>query len=125
MGLCDPILGDTVLDWASCLSFQKQLKDLEDERDAIVIADEDKIKDYYSLLEQWRDLRSTIRDIVFAPKHSLPFLQPGRIVRVLAASSGGIDEEGLLTKEEKGFWGVVVNFEKLQSGGKNIEEGER
>lgn len=97
--------------------------ELEEEKDSIYIDGEEKLKEYYSLLEQWKDLRSTIRDIVFAPKYSLPFLQPGRIVRILGLPAEGDDEETLLTMEEKGFWGVVVNFEKIQSAGKDFEEG--
>ncbi|CAM6101982.1 unnamed protein product [Calypogeia fissa] len=42
-------------------------------------------------------------------------------VRILASPTDSIDEEALLTKEEKGFWGVVVNFEKIQTAGKDGE----
>lgn len=101
------------------------MKELEEERDSIFIEDEEKLKEYYSFLEQWKDFRSTIREIVFAPKHCLSFLQPGRIVRILGPPTDGTDDEALLTKEEKGFWGVVVNFEKIQTGGKDFDEGEQ
>ncbi|CAM6129641.1 unnamed protein product [Calypogeia fissa] len=100
---------------------KRQLKELEDERDSIYIEDEERVKEYYSLLEQWREFRITVRDIVFESKHCLSFLQPGRIVRILASPTDSIDEEALLTKEEKGFWGVVVNFEKIQTAGKDGE----
>ncbi|KAI5065335.1 hypothetical protein GOP47_0020030 [Adiantum capillus-veneris] len=93
---------------------QDRVLNLEKERDAIHIEGEDNVKNYYSLLEQSRKLRGEIRKIVLSPQHSLPFLQPGRLARVLI--SGMLEsEETYLQREELTVWGVIVNFEKVQS----------
>eukprot|EP00250_Pteridium_aquilinum_P006887 c16713_g1_i1 orf=90-3122(+) len=93
---------------------QERVLELEKERDAIYIEDEDHVKSYYSLLEQNRKLRSEIRKIVLSPQHTLPFLQPGRLVRVLTSDMDE-SEETYLLQEESTVWGVIVNFEKIQA----------
>ena len=78
--------------------------------------------------QQLEKLRGEVRAIVSAPKNCLPFLQPGRLVRVLppeqpgeaaaaaapaaaaaaaAAGSGGDGGGG-----SSGVLGVVINFER-------------
>ncbi|MCO5559779.1 hypothetical protein L7F22_013383 [Adiantum nelumboides] len=101
---------------------QDQVSKLEKERDAIYIEGEDNVKNYYSLLEQSRKLRGEIRKIVLSPQHALPFLQPGRLARVLI--SGMLEsEETYLQHEESTVWGVIVNFEKVQSSSlSSVEE---
>lgn len=97
-------------------SLQKRVKDLEEERNSIVIEEEDKLKDYYSLLEQFRNFKSDIRKIVFSPRHCLPFLQPGRLVRVL--SSSGEKDISSISQDELLTWGIIVNFEKVNDRSK-------
>ncbi|KAH9318432.1 hypothetical protein KI387_020201, partial [Taxus chinensis] len=92
-------------------SLQKHVMDLEEERNSIVIEEENKLKDYYSLLEQLKSFKSDIRKIVFSPRHCLPFLQPGRLVRVLSTS--GEKDRPYFSKDEQLTWGVIVNFEKV------------
>lgn len=58
---------------------QKRVKDMEEERQNIVIEEEDQVKDYRSLLQQVHSLRADIRSIAFAPRYSLPYLQPGQL----------------------------------------------
>lgn len=53
------------------------MKDMDEERQNIVIEEEDQVKDYRNLLEQLYSLRADIRSIAFAPRYSLPYLQPG------------------------------------------------
>lgn len=89
---------------------QRRVSELEKERDAIIIEEEDHIKNYFSLLDQRRKLQSEIRKIVFAPQYSLPFLQPGRIVRILVSSTDDIEE----LREGGSVWGVIINFEKVR-----------
>ncbi|KAK4406839.1 DExH-box ATP-dependent RNA helicase DExH9 [Sesamum angolense] len=60
----------------------EQAKVLEEERDSIVIEEEDSLENYYSLLQQYKDLKKDVRDLVFSPKYCLPFLQPGRLVSI-------------------------------------------
>nr|CAD1820723.1 unnamed protein product [Ananas comosus var. bracteatus] len=65
---------------------EKKVKELEMERDSMVIEEEDSLKDYYDLLQQYKSLKKDVHDIVFSPKYCLPFLQPGRLVRILYPS---------------------------------------
>ncbi|KAH7372411.1 hypothetical protein KP509_17G002800 [Ceratopteris richardii] len=100
---CDralPQLQDKVL----CLE-----KEWEDKK----IEDEDNVKNYYSLLEQSRKLHHEVQNIVFSPQHCLPFLQPGRLARVIISGMHE-NEELFLKSEEPSVWGVLVNFEKVK-----------
>ncbi|KAG2425704.1 hypothetical protein HXX76_013546 [Chlamydomonas incerta] len=56
---------------------------LEAARDAIVIEDEAGVRQYYALLDQLAGLRAALRALLNDPKVALPFLQPGRLVRLL------------------------------------------
>ncbi|KAG2603689.1 hypothetical protein PVAP13_4NG006500 [Panicum virgatum] len=67
---------------------EKQIKELESDRNSMVIEEEESLKDYYDLLQQYRSLKKDVRDIVLSPKHVLPFLQPGRLVRILYSTDG-------------------------------------
>ncbi|KAJ7946524.1 DExH-box ATP-dependent RNA helicase [Quillaja saponaria] len=92
---------------------QKQVKAIEEERDSIVIEEEDSLKNYYNLLEQYRSLKEDVRDIVLSPRYCLPFLQPGRLVSIQCTSN---DEDLLpLFIEDQVTWGLVVNFERIKS----------
>ncbi|KAL5178416.1 DExH-box ATP-dependent RNA helicase DExH9 [Glycine soja] len=92
---------------------EKQIKSLEEERESIVIEEENSLKDYFNLLEQHRALNKEIRDIVLSPRHCLPFLQPGRLVSLKCTSS---DEDlPLIFIEDQLTWGLVINFERVKS----------
>ncbi|XP_004514332.1 DExH-box ATP-dependent RNA helicase DExH9-like [Cicer arietinum] len=91
---------------------EKQIKALEEERESIVIDEEDSLKDYYNLLEQLRSLKEEVRDIVLSPRHCLPFLQPGRLVSLQCTSS----DEDLppIFIEDQLTWGLIINFERIK-----------
>lgn len=92
---------------------QKQAKDLEEERDSIVIQEEESLKSYYDLLQQYKSLKKDVRDIALSPKYSLPFLQPGRLVSIECTSS---DKSGSsFSMEDQATWGVIINFERVKS----------
>ncbi len=59
------------------------------ERDAVVVKDEEHVAQYYAAQRQLVAARAEVRAIVCAPRYALPFLQPGRLVRVLAAPPAG------------------------------------
>lgn len=86
--------------------------------------------------QQLEKLRGEIRAIVAAPKHCLPFLQPGRLVRVLppeqppapagaaaeaAAAAAAGSSGGGGGWAAAGVLGVVVNFERV---GRKEQQGE-
>lgn len=53
------------------------------------VESERKVEEYLDLLQQLRAARAEMRTVVSLPRHCLPFLQPGRLVRVLPAADGG------------------------------------
>lgn len=65
----------------------------------MVIPDEDNIEDYYGIRQQLEILKKDLRDVLNHPTYALPFLQPGRLVRVM---HGELDFG----------WGCVVNYQK-------------
>ncbi|ONK56818.1 uncharacterized protein A4U43_C10F13320 [Asparagus officinalis] len=93
---------------------EKQAKDLEAERDSIIIEGEEDVEDYYDLLQQLKNCKNDVRDIVFSPKYCLPFLQPGRLVRVQCTPD---DRTQSFSTEEHVTWGVIIDFERLKSPG--------
>ena len=67
----------------------------QEEREGISIEDEEAVEQYAALLEQRAAARAEMRAIVMQPRHALPFLQPGRLVRVLTpAAEAGATSSG-------------------------------
>ncbi|WVQ83968.1 hypothetical protein IAT38_006113 [Cryptococcus sp. DSM 104549] len=79
---------------------EKQLKEAEEERDAIVVEREDEIKEYYDLRQQLKEKGQDFKAVISHPTYSLRFLQPGRLVEI----RDGDKEFG---------WCVVVAFNKV------------
>eukprot|EP00063_Salmo_salar_P019360 XP_013994195.1 PREDICTED: superkiller viralicidic activity 2-like 2 isoform X2 [Salmo salar] len=72
---------------------------LETMYNAIEIPNEESVVTYYKIRQQLAKLGKEIEEFVHKPKYCLPFLQPGRLVKV--------------KNEDVDFgWGVVVNFSK-------------
>ncbi|KAH9696653.1 DExH-box ATP-dependent RNA helicase DExH9 [Citrus sinensis] len=92
---------------------EKQAKVLEEERDSMVIEEEDSLKNYYNLLQQYKSLKKDVRDIVFSPKYCLPFLQPGRFV-CIECTRGDDNSPSFSTEDHQVTWGVVIEFEKVK-----------
>jgi len=64
-----------------------------------VIPDEALVSQYYEYRHQLDQLVADFREVITHPTYSLPFLQPGRLVRV--------------KYEKLDFgWGVIVNYQK-------------
>lgn len=91
---------------------QKQAKELTRERDSIVIEEEDSLKDYYNLLQQYRTLKKDVHDIVLSPKYCLPYLQPGRLVSL---SYNINDKRPSFCIQDQATWGIIINFQKINS----------
>ena len=96
---------------------------MQEERDSISIEDEDAVEQYAALLEQQAASRAEMRAIVMQPRHALPFLQPGRLVRVLtsgletgATSSG---EEG--AEQERAVHGTAKRVRLVSCRERRIE----
>nr|XP_055064870.1 exosome RNA helicase MTR4 [Misgurnus anguillicaudatus] len=77
----------------------EKMKKLEEDYNGIQIPNEESVVTYYKIRQQLAKLGKEIEEFIHKPKYCLPFLQPGRLVRV--------------KKEDLDFgWGVVVNFSK-------------
>ncbi|KAM6304337.1 exosome RNA helicase MTR4 isoform 2-T2 [Podargus strigoides] len=77
----------------------ERVNNLEGQYNKIVIPNEENVVIYYKIRQQLAKLGKEIEEYIHKPKYCLPFLQPGRLVKV--KNEG--DDFG---------WGVVVNFSK-------------
>ncbi|KAF9269818.1 antiviral helicase [Marasmius fiardii PR-910] len=78
---------------------EEELKAEEQSKSLITIPDEAQVAEYYEYRQQLEQMASDFRLVITHPSYSLPFLQPGRLIKV---------------KHEKlDFgWGVVINYSK-------------
>ncbi|KMT07897.1 hypothetical protein BVRB_6g145930 [Beta vulgaris subsp. vulgaris] len=91
---------------------ERQAKQLKEERNSIIIEKEESLKNYYSLIEQYKSLKEDVREIVFSPKYCLPFLQPGRLVCIECSKT---DEDlPSFSIEDNVSWGVIINFQRTK-----------
>ncbi|KAL6706083.1 ATP-dependent RNA helicase mtr4 [Coniothyrium glycines] len=82
---------------AGVSSLEKQLQELEQEKEVTMITDEATVKDYYNLRQQLDTHTKDMRDVIMHPNYCLQFLQAGRLVKVKF-------------KEHDFGWGAVVAF---------------
>ncbi|KAJ2899221.1 ATP-dependent RNA helicase mtr4 [Coemansia aciculifera] len=75
--------------------------------DRMAIADEPSVKRFYDIRTQLDALSRDVARVIVHPSNALPFLQPGRLVRV---NTGGLDFG----------WGCVTSFQRkaLKDGGR-------
>ncbi|CAN6924324.1 unnamed protein product [Brassica oleracea] len=92
---------------------EKQIKALQEERDSVVIEEEESLRNYYNLILQYKSLKEDIREIVFSPKYCLPFLLPNRAVCLDCPSDNG--EQQSFSIEDQDAWGVIMKFNKVKS----------
>ena len=76
-----------------------ELKEEQDAQNAITIPDESLVAQYYEYRQQLDRMAADFREVVTHPAYSLPFMRPGRLVKVKHQ------------KLDYG-WGVVVNYQK-------------
>ncbi|KAI4375499.1 hypothetical protein MLD38_013361 [Melastoma candidum] len=100
-------------------NLEKQANELEEERDSIVIEEEESLGNYYNLLQEYKKLKKDVRDIVLSPRYCLPFLQPGRLVAVQCTRSD--KEVPSFSVEEQATWGVIINFKRVKSTSIDVE----
>ncbi|XP_017263255.1 exosome RNA helicase MTR4 [Kryptolebias marmoratus] len=75
----------------------EKIKKLEEQYHTIEIPNEESVVTYFKIRQQLAKLGKEIQEFIHKPKYCLPFLQPGRLVKV--------------KNEDADFgWGVVVNF---------------
>lgn len=84
---------------ASVSGLEKELHELEAERQNMEIEDEGIIRDYFELRKQLNIYTQDMRDVMQHPSYSLPYIQPGRLVDVQYG-------------EFSFGWGAICNFQK-------------
>jgi ATP-dependent RNA helicase DOB1 len=67
---------------ASVVGLEKQMYQMENERQSIEIQDEQVIRDYYELRQQLTTYTKDMRTVINHPSYCLKFMQPGRLVRI-------------------------------------------
>ncbi|XP_061228076.1 exosome RNA helicase MTR4 isoform X4 [Neopsephotus bourkii] len=82
---------------------------LERQYNKILIPNEENVVIYYKIRQQLAKMSKEIEQYVHKPKYCLPFLQPGRLVKVKS-------------EDDNVGWGVVVNFSKKSNAKPNCAE---
>lgn len=102
-------------------SLELKLRKLQRDMDDITIQDESLVESYFGLLEQYYKLHGTKRDLIMTPKVSLPFFQPGRLIRIESsriAQTNHLVQDDLYsidTVHTSGSWASVINCEIIGS----------
>ncbi|KAI0320481.1 antiviral helicase [Amylostereum chailletii] len=78
---------------------EDELKREEKARVSIVVPDEELVAEYYEYRQQLDQMSADFREVITHPNYSLPFLQPGRLVKVKH-------------KDLDFGWGVIINYQK-------------
>ena len=88
---------------SSVSGLEKELQQMQIEKDSMEIADEATIKEYFDLRQQLSTYTKDMRDVINHPNYCLQFMQPGRVVHIKF--------------EDKDFgWGAVVKFSARRPG---------
>lgn len=87
------------------------------------VAHEQAIDEFLNHSSQLRGFQQKMRDLLFQPKYALPFLQPGRLLRVRTTIPA--EGEDLFLHDEKPAWASLVNFQKAPGSKKRSEAGSK
>lgn len=85
----------------------RRVQKKQKEVNAIKIPMESSIATYYHIRDQLDTLAKEFRAFITTPTYLVPFLQPGRMVKVQKEN------------EEEFEWGIIVNFKKQSNGERN------
>jgi len=96
--------------------WEDEIKNKEEEREALVIHNEDEVSAYHTLVTEHQMAVDEMRSYIMAPKTCVPFLNPGRLVEVYSDSTFGA----------VWGWGVLLSFKKSEKGfgGKQAAKGD-
>lgn len=86
---------------AGVTNLEKELHQLENDRNDMMIEDEATIRSYYDLRKQLDTYAEDMRMVIIHPTYSLKFMQPGRLVEI---------KQG----EHNFGWGAVISFYRRQ-----------
>ena len=83
---------------ASVPQLEKELMELQQERDNMIIPDENTVRDYWTIRSQVEEYNKEMIEVIQQPMHCIEFMQPGRVISIRSPSG---TEYG---------WGVVIEF---------------
>ncbi|CAL53584.1 Helicase, C-terminal [Ostreococcus tauri] len=108
---------------------EAKIVEIEKERDAVHIEDENAVDEYVKLQDGLDAMIRERRVVTNTPTYAVPFLQPGRLVRVctkVPSVFNSTEEEaikipapGTEPGEDDVVWGMIVSFERIGGGGKS------
>ncbi|XP_046662048.1 exosome RNA helicase MTR4 [Homalodisca vitripennis] len=87
---------------AAIPQLHQKVQEQQELYDSVMIPNESEVVSYHHIRERLNDLSKQFQEYLTRPQFLIPFLQPGRLVKVKAETEEGEEFE----------WGVVVNFEK-------------
>ncbi|GLT34116.1 hypothetical protein SLA2020_086570 [Shorea laevis] len=91
---------------------EKEVKVLEEERDSMKIEEEDSLKNYYNLIQQYKSLKKEVRDIVMSPKYCIPYMKYGRVLCIQCTDE---EKSPSFSIEDPITWGILVDFHRVKS----------
>lgn len=86
----------------------EKLKKLEEDYANVQVPNEEQVGPYYKIRQQLDNLGKELLGYIQKPQYLLPFLQPGRVIKV----KNGDDDFG---------WGVLINLQKKSNQKKSVE----
>lgn len=95
-------------------SLEAKLSAKEKERDDIAIEEEEDVERFAGLRLQHVKISEGLRVLLMKPKYVMPFLQPGRLVKVLSHASR-VSSESFCEEMGDGAWGAVVSYQMVPS----------
>ncbi|KIP11280.1 hypothetical protein PHLGIDRAFT_489254 [Phlebiopsis gigantea 11061_1 CR5-6] len=78
---------------------ENELHREEEKKAAIAVPDEELVSEYYEYRQQLDQMANDFREVITHPNYSLPFLQPGRLVKIKY-------------KNLDFGWGIIINYQK-------------
>lgn len=91
---------------SSIPEFYEKINELQQTIETLYIENESAIASYYYINENLKDMSKQFQNWITKPEFLIPFLQPGRLVKIKTAAEKEFD------------WGIVINFKKLAANGK-------
>ena len=95
------------------------------ERDAVAIEDGDAVAEYVNLADTLSVLRAERRDVLNLPAHCVPFLQPGRLVRVCARDPKRVASAATRAGEDGGAASLAAAGVQTEWGGRREARARR
>lgn len=117
-------------------TLRQKLADMEEALEQAGSTLDDTAAELYHLLCDKEKLEQEMRDVENKPKYAVPFLQPGRLVRVarlreprtgavlanapMAVVPTPPDDDSVVTGDVDAVWAAVISFERVRAGSRGL-----